>query len=382
MNYDPNTTQWCEGDLVLHDADAKEPKMLMKVTGYTRDGLCKTQYLFTNRRRKIWKNEIRFLHNPETWLPGAKYWSILSQDVLEEFQWNFECVRRWNHYRKVGQVVQVTLSNITFETVTTGPAIFSLYKGGSAKVPLQHRGEWSLNLVKALDKDKPASVEDADGQSTPAPDSDQGLQPSATVENQAIGNYRYAASQVIEGEDNTISLGVFDNPEAAKSACYKVMKKRVDDRFFNWQSVPGSGVARCTTSDGYTCIVKQILVDEIELYGEEEPQTLYYIGKNRAGDIVAATTFNPNFPGDCIPIITMMSLSGLTIETTHDAPKLGMIGADDDAKTPRFYMEYAVQHRGALLVRSAGDSSLRPAIHEEDDDDGAWFQLAPKYYDK
>lgn len=64
MNDTPNTTHWKKGDLVIHDADAKTDKMLMRVIGYTRDGLCKTQYVDRSHRRTVYKNEIAFLHDP------------------------------------------------------------------------------------------------------------------------------------------------------------------------------------------------------------------------------------------------------------------------------------------------------------------------------
>jgi len=77
MNYEPNTTHWNVGDLVIHDADAKRPEMLMKVIGYTPDGRCQTRYAAPNRmngdehriktRRKaeLWENGIAVLHAPE-----------------------------------------------------------------------------------------------------------------------------------------------------------------------------------------------------------------------------------------------------------------------------------------------------------------------------
>lgn len=68
MNYEANTTQWKVGDLVLHDADAKRPEMLMKVIGYGRNGECKTQYAtqlpMNGNRRTVWRNEIKALHAP------------------------------------------------------------------------------------------------------------------------------------------------------------------------------------------------------------------------------------------------------------------------------------------------------------------------------
>ena len=68
MNYEPNTTQWKAGDLVLHDADAKRPEMLMKVIGYGRNGECKTQYAtrlpMNGNRKTVWRNGICVLHDP------------------------------------------------------------------------------------------------------------------------------------------------------------------------------------------------------------------------------------------------------------------------------------------------------------------------------
>lgn len=69
MIYEPNTTQWQRGDLVLHDADAKRPEMLMVVTGYARDGRCKTRYKtpcqMNGGRRTLWLNPVMVLHDPK-----------------------------------------------------------------------------------------------------------------------------------------------------------------------------------------------------------------------------------------------------------------------------------------------------------------------------
>ena len=40
MNYEPNTVKWKPGDLVLHDADAKEWRVMMRVVNYAVDGRC------------------------------------------------------------------------------------------------------------------------------------------------------------------------------------------------------------------------------------------------------------------------------------------------------------------------------------------------------
>lgn len=64
MNYEPNTTHWRKDDLVIHDYDAKEARMLMVVIGRTRDGLVRTQYRDRQRGRLVYTNELRFLHDP------------------------------------------------------------------------------------------------------------------------------------------------------------------------------------------------------------------------------------------------------------------------------------------------------------------------------
>ncbi len=76
MIYEQNTTQWKIGDIVIHDSDAKERRMLMKVLGYHQDGMCVTCYLeHTKSRDARWGkptfdksrliNPIRVLHDPK-----------------------------------------------------------------------------------------------------------------------------------------------------------------------------------------------------------------------------------------------------------------------------------------------------------------------------
>ena len=72
MNYDPNTTHWKVGDLVIHDADDKVARMLMRVVGFTEDGLCRSVYVDPERQRK-WGpekrsrilNRMAVLHDPK-----------------------------------------------------------------------------------------------------------------------------------------------------------------------------------------------------------------------------------------------------------------------------------------------------------------------------
>lgn len=70
MNYPPNTTLWRPGSLVIHDADTKQPCMLMRVTGYDRKtGECLTRYVhphhFACMGAGVYRNEAKYLHDPK-----------------------------------------------------------------------------------------------------------------------------------------------------------------------------------------------------------------------------------------------------------------------------------------------------------------------------
>jgi hypothetical protein len=87
MIYAPNQTRWPIGALVIHDTDAKVPAMLMVVIGYTDDGLCQSVYLSQScqpvRRLEVWRNELRFLHDPRAFgipLPPSVLGSLLTVD--------------------------------------------------------------------------------------------------------------------------------------------------------------------------------------------------------------------------------------------------------------------------------------------------------------
>lgn len=70
MIHEPNTTAWPIGALVIHDADAKTPAMLMRVTGRDKQtGEYRTRYAFPRQipaawRRKVWRNDMKYLHDP------------------------------------------------------------------------------------------------------------------------------------------------------------------------------------------------------------------------------------------------------------------------------------------------------------------------------
>lgn len=86
MNYEPNRIVWKSGDVVIHDADAKDERMLMEVLGskvllptITKPPIriFFTRYIYPakifpkNRaeqkrmRKRIYENEMGFLHDPK-----------------------------------------------------------------------------------------------------------------------------------------------------------------------------------------------------------------------------------------------------------------------------------------------------------------------------
>lgn len=56
MNYEPNTINWKVGDLVIHDADEKAERMLMKVIAIFENGRIGTEYLTREGNQPIYHN--------------------------------------------------------------------------------------------------------------------------------------------------------------------------------------------------------------------------------------------------------------------------------------------------------------------------------------
>jgi hypothetical protein len=98
VNYAPNTIHWRAGDVVIHDADAKEPRMLMRVIGFTRDGLVKTQYVDGETwGAKVYENKPQILHDPKQFGFTA---------ATPQADW--ELIRRWNRRCEAGCAVVYT----------------------------------------------------------------------------------------------------------------------------------------------------------------------------------------------------------------------------------------------------------------------------------
>lgn len=160
MNYEPNLIQWHKGSIVIHDADAKEPKMLMRVIGYTRDGLVKTQYIDKRHKRTVWKNGKEFLHDPRRFDLLAQ---DFAQEYVERYQDDFERVRRWNrNHPEIGVPVLVPTTHAGIRLTRTITKAFM--QGHHGYVHTQeyghHEGDmWEIQFVADV-SDDPVQVAD------------------------------------------------------------------------------------------------------------------------------------------------------------------------------------------------------------------------------
>lgn len=64
MRHEPNTIPWKVGDLVIHDADRKEPGFLMRIVGHTPGGQAKTVYCVAGDTKRVFVSDIKYLHDP------------------------------------------------------------------------------------------------------------------------------------------------------------------------------------------------------------------------------------------------------------------------------------------------------------------------------
>jgi len=73
LNYEPNPIRWEPGTLVLHDADAKEYRMLLEVTAITGPHTCRVRYVnippreLSKECRGEFLSRICNLHDPARW---------------------------------------------------------------------------------------------------------------------------------------------------------------------------------------------------------------------------------------------------------------------------------------------------------------------------
>ena len=97
--------------VLLHHADSKHPKMFMRVIGYTRGGQIKTQYIDRSHKRTIYKNDPANLKSVED------YGFHGDEDAQE-----YERVRLWNFYHKIGTPVIIKWRGESVHTVTRSDA--------------------------------------------------------------------------------------------------------------------------------------------------------------------------------------------------------------------------------------------------------------------
>lgn len=153
MNYKPNKIQWRRGDIVIHDADAKEPKMLMRVVGFTRDrDLVKTQYIDKSHKRTVWKNPMESLHDPVQFGLVRDPWA---QPYLERYQSEFEAMRWWNRTYTPGVWVKTMSADGNGRVCRVTHQAFM--QGMSAYVHLEVGGNWLLRFVVAVPDPTPVS---------------------------------------------------------------------------------------------------------------------------------------------------------------------------------------------------------------------------------
>lgn len=67
--HQPNRKRWKRGDIVIHDRDAKEQRMLRIVVAELPDGRLRTVFAFRNElpsewRRRVFLDDPRLLHDP------------------------------------------------------------------------------------------------------------------------------------------------------------------------------------------------------------------------------------------------------------------------------------------------------------------------------
>jgi hypothetical protein len=67
MNYEPNKIDWKQGDIVIHDGDAKTVEMLMVVKGKmkTKDKYLTTYIDQKRNGKKVYDNRKDVLHDPK-----------------------------------------------------------------------------------------------------------------------------------------------------------------------------------------------------------------------------------------------------------------------------------------------------------------------------
>lgn len=107
MNYEPNKTNWKVGDLVIHDADEKAERMLMKVITIFENGRIGTEYLTREGNQPIYHNSKEVLLDP------ARF-GIRSTKLLTPPPPSQKMIRNWDDLPANAQTVAVVESCISY----------------------------------------------------------------------------------------------------------------------------------------------------------------------------------------------------------------------------------------------------------------------------
>jgi hypothetical protein len=123
MNSEPNTIPWEKGSVVVHDSDLKQPRALMRITGYTTNGQAKCRYISKKKPKTVYKNLQMNLLDPAQFGLNAR-WGELSEEELEEVQTQWERAQMWNVMNQVGQTVLVVdIKKISIEEMMTDVSV-------------------------------------------------------------------------------------------------------------------------------------------------------------------------------------------------------------------------------------------------------------------
>lgn len=102
MNYPANRTVWQPGDrtvwqpgdLVVHDCDAKKPRMLIRVVARLPDGQCQTEYVDAELRSRWGEGTKSRLLNPPAYLHDPALWGIPLDAGEDDPAYDRDCPRR------------------------------------------------------------------------------------------------------------------------------------------------------------------------------------------------------------------------------------------------------------------------------------------------
>lgn len=148
MIYEPNTVDWQPGDIVIHDSDAKEPKMLMRVIAVTVDKMgiemIDTEYIRDTNKRC--SNLKEYLHDPDRF--GINY-EQATPEAIALAQQDWEKAHYWNWRHKQGAAVRKPVGDGSFDVSIATKAYTDEF--GRARVHLVNGKSWRLDEVETIE---------------------------------------------------------------------------------------------------------------------------------------------------------------------------------------------------------------------------------------